>query len=236
MVNTGGQAATITPCSTATVAFTDPRALASRRSTSPKRGSSPDRVGLAVCPAWGSGCRPGRVVTFRSPVLRDWSNVGNPGSVQDGFGVGRAVAGDALGFRRGAGPAGSVPGFPAGRPFRVFGGGLRSGFLPGARQRGQDVAALGFLPVQGVPTRAGAADPLPRARGASGGGGLGTAGVRVHVAVRGVADRVRDRDAGGSGGGDDQGTRHPHLAGAGASRGRATGEVEFRRCPAGRDG
>src|SRR5664279_4735125 len=63
--------------------------------------------------------------------------------------------------------------FPAGRAFRVFGGGLRSGFLPGARHRGQDVAALGFLPVQGVPTRAGAADPLPRARGASGGGGLG---------------------------------------------------------------
>src|SRR5450631_618681 len=81
--------------------------------------------GFGRVPAWGSGCRPARVVTFRSPVLRDWSNVGNPGSVQDGFGVGRAVAGDPLGFRRGAGPAGSVPGFPAGRAFRVFGGGLR---------------------------------------------------------------------------------------------------------------
>src|SRR5664279_158026 len=86
--------------------------------------------GFGRVPAWGSGCRPAGVVTFRSPVLRDWSNVGNPGSVQDGFGVGRAVAGDALGFRRGAGPAGSVPGFPAGRAFRVFGGGLRSGFCP----------------------------------------------------------------------------------------------------------
>src|SRR5450631_1750345 len=115
--------------------------------------------GFGRVPAWGSGCRPARVVTFRSPLLRDWSNVGNPGSVQDGFGVGRAVAGDPLGFRRGAGPAGSVPGFPAGRAFRVFGGGLRSGFLPGARHRGQDVAALGFLPVQGVPTRA-----VPRTR------------------------------------------------------------------------
>src|SRR5664279_3214857 len=66
--------------------------------------------GFGRDPAWGSGCRPARVVTFRSPVLRDWSNVGNLGSVQDGFGVGRAVAGDPLGFRRGAGPAGFVPG------------------------------------------------------------------------------------------------------------------------------
>src|SRR5664279_4252800 len=135
---------------------------------------APRRIGWVwPCPGRGSVRPQARVVTFRSRVLRDWSNVGNPGSVQGGFGVGRAVAGDPLGFRRGAGPAGSVPGFPAGRAFRVFGGGLRSGFLPGARHRGQDVAALGFLPVQGVPTRAGAADPLPRARGASGGGGLG---------------------------------------------------------------
>ena len=44
--------------------------------------------GFGRVPAWGSGCRPARVVTFRSPVLRDWSNVGNPGSVQGGFGVG----------------------------------------------------------------------------------------------------------------------------------------------------
>ena len=42
------------------------------------------------------------------------------------LGLGEPVAGDPLGFRRGAGPAGFVPGFPAGRAFRVFGGGLRS--------------------------------------------------------------------------------------------------------------
>src|SRR5664279_6509593 len=29
--------------------------------------------GFGRVPAWGSGCRPGRVVTFRSPVLRDLS-------------------------------------------------------------------------------------------------------------------------------------------------------------------
>ena len=44
--------------------------------------------GFGRVTAWGSGCRPARVVTFRSRVLGDWSNVGNPGSVQGGFGVG----------------------------------------------------------------------------------------------------------------------------------------------------
>src|SRR5664279_5144485 len=42
--------------------------------------------GFGRVPAWGSGCRPARVVTFRSRVLGGWSNVGNPGSVQGGFG------------------------------------------------------------------------------------------------------------------------------------------------------
>jgi len=44
--------------------------------------------GFGRVPA-GVRCRPqARVVTFRSRVLRDWSNVGNVGSVQGGFGVG----------------------------------------------------------------------------------------------------------------------------------------------------
>src|SRR5664279_1316743 len=44
-----------------------------------------------------------------------------------------------------AASAGLVPGFPARRAFRVCGARLRSGFLPGARHRGRDMAAHGFF-------------------------------------------------------------------------------------------
>ncbi|MGH3925357.1 MAG: transposase, partial [Pseudonocardiaceae bacterium] len=71
----------------------------------------------------------------------------------------------------------------SGGPVRLPGQGLRPGWLRGARHHGQDLAAPGLLPAQGVPACPGAAGALPRAWRAPSQRALGAPGLGVHAAV-----------------------------------------------------
>jgi len=119
----------------------------------------------------------------------------------------------------------------------VAGGGLAHAVLADVALRGSRLVAPLAREVEALRRVLDQRPGRPRgSRGAPGGGVVGPTRVRVHAAVRGVADRVRDRDAGREGRGDDPRARHADLAGAGAPRPGAARQAGLRGRVQGRDG